>query len=225
MATRAVLAELAQAYTERSGAAVQIESVGGIDAARRVQAGEVFDCVLLASDALDRLVAEGHVLAAGRVDVVRSAVAVAVPAGAPRPVIDTEAALRSAVLAAPTIGYSTGPSGTALLRQFAAWGLEATLAPRLRLAPPGVAVATLVARGEAALGFQQRSELQGQPGIELLGDLPAPVAIVTVFGGAVCARAQRPQRAAQFLSYLASADTAAVKHRHGMAPATMDATP
>ncbi|NLD70249.1 MAG: ABC transporter substrate-binding protein, partial [Limnobacter sp.] len=49
MATRQVLAELAAAWEQRSGMAVAIESVGGVDAARRVQGGEVFDLVVLAS--------------------------------------------------------------------------------------------------------------------------------------------------------------------------------
>lgn len=48
MATRAVLAELATGFEARHGVAVVIESVGGVDAARRVAAGEPFDLVLLA---------------------------------------------------------------------------------------------------------------------------------------------------------------------------------
>ena len=43
MATRAVLAELVSAYETGSGRATVIESVGGVDAAARAQAGESFD--------------------------------------------------------------------------------------------------------------------------------------------------------------------------------------
>ena len=57
MATRQVLAELASLAAERLGHQVGIESVGGVDAARRVAAGEPFDLVFLASDAIDKLVA------------------------------------------------------------------------------------------------------------------------------------------------------------------------
>jgi len=63
MATRLVLAELADAYQQRTGVRVAIESVGGVDAAKRVQAGEAFDVVILASDAIDKPVASGHVVA------------------------------------------------------------------------------------------------------------------------------------------------------------------
>src|SRR5512140_1309668 len=122
MATRAVLAELAAAWQQRAGVSVQIESVGGVDAARRVQAGEPFDMVVLASDAIDKLAAGGAILAGSKVDLVNSPVAVAVRAGALSPDIATEDALRRAVEAAPTIGYSTGPSGAALMRLFQRWG-------------------------------------------------------------------------------------------------------
>ena len=63
MATRQVLAELVAAYAQQSADPVHIESVGGVDAARRVQAGEAFDVVILASDAIDKLAASGLVRA------------------------------------------------------------------------------------------------------------------------------------------------------------------
>ena len=118
MATRQVLAELADAWQRRSGEIVAIESVGGVDAARRVQAGEPFDVVFLAADAIDKLAAAGRVVPGSKVDLFRSPVAVAVRAGSVHPDIASEAALRQAVLEAPSIGYSTGPSGVALVKLF-----------------------------------------------------------------------------------------------------------
>src|SRR5580765_8261545 len=100
MATRGVLAELADAYRQQSGQPVAIESVGGVDALRRVQAGEAFDFVVLAADAIERLGAAGHVDTASRIDFARSGVAIAVAAGAPRPDIGSESAIRDAVLRA-----------------------------------------------------------------------------------------------------------------------------
>jgi len=119
MATRQLLAELTAAYTARSGQTVAIASVGGVDAAKRVAAGEVFDVVILASDAIDKLLAAGHLLPGSKVDWVHSGVAVAVPAGAPLPDLSSEDAVRAAVLAAPSISLSTGPSGVALAKLFA----------------------------------------------------------------------------------------------------------
>jgi molybdate transport system substrate-binding protein len=219
MATRALLAELSAAYAQRTGTAVAIESVGGVDAARRVQAGEAFDVVVLAADALARLAAAGRVLAGSVADLVHSGVAVAVQAGSPRPDLSGEDAVRRAVLAARSIGYSTGPSGTALLQLFERWGVTPQLEGKLVQARAGVPVGTLVASGEVELGFQQRSELIHQQGIDLVGDLPESIQIVTTFSAGVATASAQPEAARALIAFFASPETADAKRRQGMAPA------
>jgi molybdate transport system substrate-binding protein len=216
MAMRQLLAELARAHVSQGGTPLALESVGGVDAARRVRAGERFDVVFLAADAIATLVSSGHVIKDSRVDLVRSQVAVAVTSGALAPSIATAADLRQAVLGAASIGYSTGPSGTALLALFERWGIMAEVQGKLRQAPVGVPVATMVARGEVALGFQQRSEMIDAPGIQVIGDLPAEIAIVTVFSGAVCGASKRIDEARALLSAFAAPIHAALKTHHGM---------
>jgi len=216
MATRALLAELAQAFERRTGRAVAFESVGGVDAAQRVAAGEAFDVVALARDAIDRLAAAGHVVAASRVNVARSGVAVAVRAGTAQPDITSEAALKAAVLGASRIGTSTGPSGVQLQQLFQRWGIADEIAARLVTAPPGVAVGRLVADGEVELGFQQLSELMSLPDIAVLGPLPAAVRISTVFAAALGTQSHDAEGARELLVYLGAPHTAAIKQRHGM---------
>ncbi len=219
MATRLLLADLLADWQGQGGQPVAVQSVGGVDAARRVAAGEAFDLVVLAADAIDTLLASGHLLPGGRVDLVQSGVAVAVQAGAPRPDIGSEAALRAAVLAAPRIGYSTGPSGTQLLKLFDRWGITAQLQGRLVQAPAGVPVGSLVADGTVALGFQQLSELIHLPGIHLLGPMPPAVPINTIFAGAVATTSGQADAVRALLVWLASPATASAKQRHGMAVA------
>src|ERR1700734_1549165 len=186
MATRSVLAELAGDYERTSGQRVVIESVGGVTAAQRIQDGESFDMVVLAADVIERLIAAGRVQPGSRVDLARSGIALAVRAGAPRPEIGDEASVRDAILAARSIGYSTGPSGSHLTRLFERWGIAETIAPRIVQAPPGVPVGTLVARGEVELGFQQLSELIPLPGIDVIGSLPPDIQLITVFSAGLC---------------------------------------
>jgi molybdate transport system substrate-binding protein len=219
MATRNVLGELLEQYARLSGQQAVIESVGGVEAARRVQGGEPFDVVVLAADAIDRLDAAGQIVPGSRVDLVRSGVAIAVAAGAPRPDIGTEAAMRDAILAARSIGYSTGPSGAHLTRLFERWGIADTIAARIVQAPPGVPVGTLVARGDVELGFQQLSELMHLPGIDVIGSLPPEVQIITVFSGAICATSRQKEAAKALLSFLASPQADSAKLGHGMEPA------
>ena len=216
MATRQVLAELAALWQRSSGIEVIIESVGGVDAAKRVRAGEAFDGVVLASDAIDKLIAGGQVLAGSRHDLVHSSVAAASRAGAPLPDISTEAALRSAIEAAPTIGYSTGPSGVALVKLFERWGIWDALQPRIVQAPAGIPVGTLVARGEVALGFQQLSELMHLEGITVVGLLPEAVGITTIFSAATCAASTQGETLARLLAFMTSTEAVSVKQKHGM---------
>jgi len=219
MATRQVLAELVDAFQRRTGCRVAIESVGGVDAARRVQAGEAFDVVFLASDAIDKLVAAGCVQAGSKVDLVRSGVAVAVRAGAQQPDISTEDALRQAVLAARSISYSTGPSGVALARVFERWGIAGEIQGRIVQAPPGVPVGTLVARGEVELGFQQLSELINLEGITVLGPLPPALQIITTFSAGVCTGTRHAAAVRALLDDMNSPEAIDAKHRQGMEPA------
>ena len=216
MATRGVLAELAAAYTQRSGCAVAIESVGGVDAARRVQAGERFDMVVLAADAINKLMAAGHLQPASRVDLVRSAVAVAVRAGAPRPDIGSEDGVKRAVLAARSVSYSTGPSGVHLATLFERWGIADEIKPRIVQAPPGVPVGSLVAKGEVELGFQQLSELLPLAGIDIIGLLPAAIQIVTTFSAGVSVTSTQADAVRALLAFMVSPAATAAKLANGM---------
>ena len=220
MATRQVLADLSASWQADGGEAIAIESVGGVDAAQRVQAGaEAFDLVFLASNAIDKLQAAGRVLAGSKIDLMLSSTAVAVPAGAPQPDISNEEAVRAAVLAAPSIGYSTGPSGVALQKLFERWGIAEQIQPRIVQAKPGVPVGSMVATGEVALGFQQLSELIHVTGLQIVGALPVAIAIDTVFSAAVVTGSANADAARQLLAFMASPKAADAKRKQGMEPA------
>jgi molybdate transport system substrate-binding protein len=187
-------------------------------AARRIDDGEAFDFVVLAADVIEQLAAGGRVDRGTRTDLARSAVAMAVAAGATRPDISSESAIRDAALCARSIGYSTGPSGAHLVRLFERWGIADAVAPRIVQAPPGLPVETLVAGGDVELGFQQLSELMHVPGIDVIGVLPPEIQAETVFSAAICTASNRPAAAKALLSFLASPEADATKRRHGMEP-------
>ena len=219
MATRGVLNDLALQYTQNTGQGLAFESVGGVDAAKRVQAGEVVDIIVLAAAVIAKLVAGGQAVSGSAVALVHSGVSVAVPAGAAQPDISSEAAVRAAVLAAPSVGYSTGPSGVALVKLFERWGIADQIKDRLVQAKPGVPVGSLVAAGQLALGFQQLSELIHQDGIIVVGPLPPAIQITTTFSAALCRSGRQPELARAALQFLASAEAATAKLHHGMQPA------
>lgn len=217
MATRELLAALAADYARQTGQAVQAEAGGGVDVARRVGEGEFFDVVVLASNAIDKLIAAAKVLP-GRIDVVESGIAIAVRKGARRVPVGSEEDVRRAVQSAATLSFSTGPSGVYLEHLFQRWGILEEVRPRIVVPPPGTPVGSLVADGRAELGFQQLSELMNLPGIEVLGPLPPAIQTLTVFSGGVCAASAQPVAARALLQFLASPATAELKRAHGMAP-------
>jgi molybdate transport system substrate-binding protein len=216
MATRHILAALARDYEASHGMRVEIRSMGGVEAAKLVRAGEATDVVVLASKVMASLEAEGHLIKADTKDIARSEVGIAVRAGLTLPSVASEQAVKQAMLDARKICYSTGPSGDHLKALCEQWGVPLA---RTLVAPPGVPVAALVAKGEADLGFQQLSELIGQPGIEVVGPLPPAIQSVTVFSAGVSAASRDPESARALVAYFASVETNGAKRRHGMEPA------
>ena len=216
MATGTLLAGLCRRWNDSGRPPVALEATGGVEAARRVAAGEAFDLAVLSDDALQALAATGRV---GPVSaVVVSQVAIAASAGTAPP-IATVAQLQASLRAARRIAYSTGPSGKALLALLAQWQLFDELEPRLVQAPTGVPVGTLIAQGTADLGFQQLSELLHCPGIALLGPMPPGAEMPTVFSAAPCAAGGKAEQAAAFIAWLRSPEVADAVRAEGMAPA------
>jgi molybdate transport system substrate-binding protein len=218
MATRQILSELASLYQQATGHAVSIESVGGVDAAKRIRAGESFDLAVLASDALRQLEADGALVNGSIVEIAESPMAMAVRAGASRPDALDQAAVRTALANTASIGISTGPSGAHVVKLARDWGLESGFESRVVQAKPGIPVAKLLADGVVEVGFQQLSEMQGAPGIEIVGLLPEMLQPKTIFAAGICKAAAHADAARGFITYVASAETAETKRRHGMMP-------
>ena len=218
MATRSLLVALGNVYRKETGAEVEFESVGGLEVPRRLSAGESFDFVVLAAKALQTLAVEDLVIDASQVPFAVSAAALAVRAGAGKPSISSGDELLRAFRAAASIGYSTGPSGDALLQLLERAGMLPELRPRLRQAPPGFPVARLVAEGKAEIGLQQLSELAGVDGVEVVGMLPAGMEADTVFAAAISTRSPRPDDARAFLDFLVSPAASVVIDKAYMSP-------
>jgi molybdate transport system substrate-binding protein len=214
MATKSLLAELAGSC----GEAATVESVGGVDALRRVRGGEAVDIVVLAAKAMRGLAEEGFVEAGSLVDLAVSSMVVAVREGTPHPDLSTPEAMKAAVLDAPRTGYSTGPSGEHMLRLIDAWGIRQALGERLVQAPPGVPVGRLLAEGRVDLAVQQMSELMNLNGVAIVGPLPAAVQSNTVFTAGIARSARQAEAARRVIAFMASPGTAAAKRANGMQP-------
>jgi len=219
----AALLELAPGFERASGhrvvAATTTMGVGTASIPSRLQRREPADVVIVDDEALTQMIAEGAVIAGTRTPLAQSGIGMAVRAGAPKPDISSVEALRRTLLAAKSIAYSASVSGRYLSTElFQRLGIEEQVVGKSRRID-GERVGTVVARGDAELGFQQTSELLPVPGIDYVGPLPPEVQRVSVFSAGVAAHSRHPEAAASLIRFLASADASAAVARTGLEPA------
>lgn len=217
-ATKEVLLEVIPSFEKASGHKVVATWTGSANIRKRMAEGAVYDLVIVGAPEIDAFIQQGKMVAGSRVDLMKSGVGVAVPAGAPKPDISSSEALKKALLDAKSIGYSTGPSGVHVERMVARMGIADQVKPRLKQVPSGVAVGSIVASGEAEIGFQQVSEFIHYPGISYVGSLPAEEQHITVYSAGIHGGAKAPEAAKALIKFLTSPAAIPVIRYHGMEP-------
>ena len=181
--------------------------------------GATGDLAILTDEAIDGLIQQGKMVAGSRVDLVRSAIGIAVRQGAPKPDIGSAAALKQTLLSARAISYSkTGISGVYFPTVLERLGIAAQVASKTLIPTPGVLVGDLVAKGDAELGVQQISELLPVPGIEIVGPLPGELQKLTVFSAGLFVGAAEPEVAKALVAMLTSPAARPVYQRKGLEP-------
>jgi molybdate transport system substrate-binding protein len=211
--------ELVLPFEKASGHKVTTTFTGTLDAQKRIAAGEAYDLIIMAAPAIDDLIKSGKVAPGSRVDLASSGVGVAVRAGAPKPDIHSTEALKKTLLAAKSIGYSTGPSGVYLTGLFSRLGIADQIKSKLKQTATGVFVGSMIASREVEIGFQQVSELAHYPGIDYVGPLPADIQNVTVFSSGTQIGAKSVDAARAWTTFLTSPPAAAVFRSKSMEPA------
>lgn len=173
-----------------------------VEIMKRMAAGETFDLVIMSADGIEKLTRDGKLVAGSRVDLVKSGIGVAVRKGAAKPDLSSGEAVKQALLAVKSIGYSTGPSGVYLGGLFGRMGIAEEIKSKVKVVTPGVPVGTLVASGEVEIGFQQVSELLPVAGIDYVGPLPGDIQHISVFAGALHTGATNADGAKAWVKFL-----------------------
>lgn len=192
--------------------------VGAKNIPTRVRGGESVDVLFLSDTLMNDLIKEGHVVAASRVDIGRSAIGVGVRAGAKRPDISTVEALTRTFLEAKSIAISAQISGTYLANElFAKLGIAEKVMPKVRRVE-NEPVGNALVRGEAELGVQQISELRGVKGVDYVGPFPNAVQRVSTVSVGISTRAPNPKGARAFVDLVLSPAGRAVLKESGLDP-------
>ena len=209
--------EMLPAFERASGHKVVTDWVPTVEVLRRIKAGETADLVLMATNGLEDLTKAGKIEPGSIVPFVKSGIGMAVRAGAPRPDVGSADAFKRTLLAAKSVGYSTGPSGNYLVGLFERLGIAAEVKAKTKLIQ-GEPVGDVVARGDAEIGFQQIPEILPVKGIQYLGPLPAEIQYTTVFSAGVHSAAKQPEAARAWVKFLKTPEAAALYKKHGMEP-------
>lgn len=207
--------DLQTSYGSSSGGAVDSIPM-------RLQRGEAFDVIILSRGSLDARTEEGFVDPDTRVDLVRSLIGMAVREGAEKPDISTTENFIAAIRSANSIGYSASSSGTYLsTKLWPKMGLwEELQAKSKRILSERVA--TVVARGDVEIGFQQVSEILPIEGVDYAGPIPDELQKVTTFSTGITKAATNRSGAERLLEYLSSKEVAQTIKETGLDPVVLE---
>jgi molybdate transport system substrate-binding protein len=217
-ATKEVIDEILPPFEKSSGHQVVIAFTGTANIKKRIEAGEVYDLVIVGGPVIDAFIQQGKIATGSRTDLMKSGVGAAVRAGGPRPDIGSSEALKNALLSAKSIGYSSGPSGDYVVNLVGRMGIADQVKPKMKQVPSGMRISSMIESGEVEIGFQQVSELIHENGIDYLGPLPAELQKITVFSAGLHAGAKEPEAAKALIKTITGPVAATVIRAHGMEP-------
>ncbi len=186
-------------------------------------AGEPADVFLTGREAIDQLIGEGKIVP-GRVDLATTGIGICVRKGAPRLDVSTVAAFKAAMLAAQSVGYAS-PAGGSIVgphirKIFGQLGIAERMAPKSKLSAggPDGRVSVLVSSGEAEIGLQQVTELLSNPGVEVIGMLPADLQQITTYSAGITTGAKDADVAKALIKAMTAPSTAPIYKVKGLDP-------
>jgi molybdate transport system substrate-binding protein len=210
--------ELLPEFERVSGHKVSAAWSSTTEIQKRILAGEVADFVILGDAGTQELVKQGKLVASTLAVFAKSGIYIAVRSGAPVPDISSVATLRNSVLAAKSVAYSEGASGTYLVGMFRRLGIYDQVKLKASIAKANEPVGDKLVRGEADIGFHQLSELIPVKGIQIVGPLPPDLQHITVFSGGIHSAAKEPDAGRALTEFLTTPAVGQSFRKHGLDP-------
>ena len=217
---RDAIQKMIPAFERKTGHTVKATFGSGGGTRQQVMKGEAFD-VPIVQPPLAEVLASGHVIVGSETPLATVPVAVAVRKGAAKPDIATPDAVRKMLLGAKSVSFPDGARGAAAgvsfedtLRKL---GIAELMQGKLLRVQGGANAMKVLAKGESDIGLTFASEIH-EPGVDIVGPLPREISTPTALVGFVSTHAKAPEAAKALLSYLSSAEAAAVYKSLGMVP-------
>jgi molybdate transport system substrate-binding protein len=210
--------ELAAAFERASGHKVTVIQEDAAALERRLNSNGPADLITSNPAPIAELSRQGRVVAGTATPFVLAGLGLSVRAGAPKPDISTVAAYKAALLAAKSIGYSRGCSGTHAAEGIAELGLNEALKGKTVFTGGGPVVEYL-ARGDFEIGIQQTNIMVGGPGTEYVGALPGFLNKPCPSSVALMASSKEPDAARAMIKFMTSPDAAPLLRKTYVEPA------
>ncbi|MBV9065605.1 MAG: substrate-binding domain-containing protein [Methylobacteriaceae bacterium] len=217
-----VFEDMKPAYEAASDQKLNADFAATADIVKRVQEGQAADFIIVSRAGADRLVKAGKVAEDSTFVVAQSSIALAIPAGHPKPDISTVEKLKAALLAAQRISYtdpaSGGPSGIHLSKIWDELGIANEIRSKTKFPPAGGFVGEILASDEADIGIQQFPELSSFKGVEVVGPLPSELQEHIEYAVAIPASAVHPAAGKAFLVFMRAPQGIAALRAKGLDP-------
>jgi len=216
VAMTGVIGELGPQFERATGHKIVIQYAPGLSVKRQIEAGEVFDLVIIGSDVVDDLIKQGKIAGDTRADIVRVGIGVGVREGAPKPDISSVDAFRNTLLNVKSITYAPdGAPGRHLAKVFDRLGIAEQVKTKIKPNPVN-RVAQVVADGEVELAIHPTPSLVSAKGVQLVGPLPGELQDWFVNTAGVITTAKQPDAARALIKHLTTPEAAAVIRANGM---------
>jgi molybdate transport system substrate-binding protein len=218
-AVQGPVTELTPAFMQATGHEVELDynTVGALK--ERFVGGEKADVIVLSFPAIEALEKEGRFVAGSRTDLGRASCGVAVRDGMMMPNISTVEGFKQMLKFAGSIAANDpahgGSSGIYLVDLLKRMGLYDEVKPKLVLCKTGRECALALVRGDAEIGITFTSEFMPVAGTRVVGPLPAEIAYVNGYAGAI-PKDSAVEPARTFLAFLANASSRACFQAFGL---------
>src|SRR4029079_4963399 len=207
-AMKTSLDELAPEFERASGNTLSFAFGPSARIAKMGADGEAHDVAIVTDHGHDDLTKQGRLVPGIRVDVAKSAMALAVQKGAARPDISSATKFKETLLAAKSLGMSKlvggGQSGANLAKIFEKLGITEAMMAKAVFGPGGPEglIGNFLLRKEVEIGIQQLPELMAVPGIDIVGPLPPDIQMKTVFSAGLSANAKNVEGGKALIHFL-----------------------
>jgi molybdate transport system substrate-binding protein len=212
--------ELANAFSRASGHKITVIQPRAAVLEQKIGDGSA-DLITVNPEPMADLIKNGKVVAGTETPFVLAGLGVSVRAGAPKPDISTVEAYKAALLAAKSIGYSFGCSGTHVEQGIAQLGLTEQLKAktvRTGTGAQGGPVTDHLARGEFEIGIQQTNIMVGVAGTDYVGPVPGILNKPCRSDVGLLTASKQPDAARAMIKFMASPEAAPLLRKTHVEP-------